>query len=222
MISPGIYEHDVVEAVQRLDARPERRAEHADVEERLEQRRADRLALDLHVRLTSRRTSEVKRIGAAGGPTPPRHVRARAALAADQLEVGVLERRHVVLGGELGARPRAAAICSSPMQQEILSQSCSALRGSASSAGSSPSALMSGRSATARAAARRRRRPACSSRISSCGPCKNARAGRRSARRSTDRRARQCPVRPLPVGQRERLERPLGPLTGRSLFGIPK
>ena len=45
---PGHDEDDVVDAVQLVDARAERGAEDRDVEERLEQRRAERLALDLH------------------------------------------------------------------------------------------------------------------------------------------------------------------------------
>ena len=41
-------EDHVFEAVQRVDARAQRGSEHRDVEERLEQRRANRLPLDLH------------------------------------------------------------------------------------------------------------------------------------------------------------------------------
>ena len=45
---PGDDEDDVLEAVERVDAGAERGSEDGDVEEGLEERRADRLALDLH------------------------------------------------------------------------------------------------------------------------------------------------------------------------------
>ena len=68
----------VVEPVQRVDPRAERRAEDRDVEEGLEHRRAEVWRLILRKRLTSRRTSAKKRICAAFTRRRPRCARARA------------------------------------------------------------------------------------------------------------------------------------------------
>ncbi len=68
----GDHEDDVVEAVQRVDAAAERRAEDRDVEEGLEQRRADRLLLDLHEAVHLPAPEGQKRIWAVLTAAPPR------------------------------------------------------------------------------------------------------------------------------------------------------
>ena len=91
--------------MQLVDPRAERGSEHGDVEERLEQRRADRLLLDLHeaVDLAPREREEADLGGAHEASSST--ARARELLAPDQREVGVLEVRDAVVGRQLGARP---------------------------------------------------------------------------------------------------------------------